>query len=207
MPLRFPLWSSRAAGGVMLRRVVSTGCLLTAAVLTARAPLRAQGVDPSLAPPGRDPAQPVDSAYTRKILRVHHRTVLPLAAGGLSAGIEDGARPRPQCLATSPAIPTNLPYSKEVYAYMRMLAKATPSVRVFSIGDDGGRPGDDRRRRGVGGADGASRRQQRQPREARRSAYHPFRRFAGAAAGSHHGAGLLHHRARSTPPKRARRRR
>ena len=28
----------------------------------------------------------------------------------------------------------NLPYSKEVYAYMRMLAKATPRVKVYSIG-------------------------------------------------------------------------
>src|SRR5204863_6968984 len=28
----------------------------------------------------------------------------------------------------------NLPYSKDVYAYMRMLAKATPRVKVYSIG-------------------------------------------------------------------------
>src|SRR5205814_8986009 len=28
----------------------------------------------------------------------------------------------------------NLPYSKEVYTYMRMLAKATPRVKVYSIG-------------------------------------------------------------------------
>src|SRR6185295_12326674 len=30
--------------------------------------------------------------------------------------------------------PTKLPYSKEVYEYMRLLAKATPRVKVFSIG-------------------------------------------------------------------------
>ena len=29
---------------------------------------------------------------------------------------------------------TNLPYSKEVYAYMRLLEKSSPRVKVFSIG-------------------------------------------------------------------------
>ena len=30
--------------------------------------------------------------------------------------------------------PDNLPYSSQVYAYMRMLAKASPRVRVWTIG-------------------------------------------------------------------------
>jgi len=83
--------------------------------------------------PGRDPNQPIDEEYTRKIreyttesfflsplvdyLPASTTVPTPKAVLGDIAGARD-----------------NLPYSKEVYTYMRMLAKASPRVRVYSIG-------------------------------------------------------------------------
>src|SRR4051812_47262782 len=83
--------------------------------------------------PGRDPNQPIDEEYTRKIKEY---TTEPFFLSPLI-----------DYLPASPTVPTpkavlgdvagarnNLPYSKEVYTYMRMLAKATPRVKVYSIG-------------------------------------------------------------------------
>ncbi|HEY3112714.1 MAG TPA: M14 family zinc carboxypeptidase [Gemmatimonadaceae bacterium] len=88
---------------------------------------------PSATRPGRDPNQPIDEEYTRKI---REYTTEPFFLS-----------PLVDYLPASPTVPTpkavlgdiagarnNLPYSKEVYTYMRMLAKATPRVRVYSIG-------------------------------------------------------------------------
>ena len=83
--------------------------------------------------PGRDPNQPIDEEYTRKIKEY---TTEPFFLSPLI-----------DYLPASPTVPTpkavlgdvagarnNLPYSKEVYTYMRMLAKATPRVKVYTIG-------------------------------------------------------------------------
>ncbi len=127
--------SSRAAGGVMLRRAVSPGsldrgrrCWPASAIHSA-----AQGADPSLAAPGRDPAQPIDTGYTRKILEY---TTEPFFLSPLVDYLPASKTvPTPAAvLGDIAGTPTDLPYSKEVYAYMRLLAKATPRVRVFSIG-------------------------------------------------------------------------
>ncbi len=83
--------------------------------------------------PGRNPAQPIDSAYTAKIHEYTTETFFlsPLvdympAAPGI---------PTPTAILGDIAgAPTKLPYSKEVYDYMRLLEKATPRVKVFSIG-------------------------------------------------------------------------
>ena len=87
----------------------------------------------SLTRPGRDPAQPIDEAYTKKI---HEYTTESFFLS-----------PLVDYLPASPTVPTpqavlgdiagarnNLPYSKDVYAYFRLLAKASPRVKVFSIG-------------------------------------------------------------------------
>jgi hypothetical protein len=89
--------------------------------------------DRSAARPGRDPNQPVDEAYTRKIREYTTETFF--------------LSPLVDYLPASPSVPTplavlgdiagapgKLPYSHEVYAYMRMLEQATPRVKVFSIG-------------------------------------------------------------------------
>ncbi len=117
----------------MSRRTVVSGSFLVAAVLAVMPLAAQQPADVSLAPPGRDPAQPIDTGYTRKILAY---TTEPFFLSPLVNYL-----PASKTVPTPAAVlgdiagnPKDLPYSKDVYAYMRMLAKATPRVRVFSIG-------------------------------------------------------------------------
>ncbi|HET9785667.1 MAG TPA: M14 family zinc carboxypeptidase, partial [Pyrinomonadaceae bacterium] len=83
--------------------------------------------------PARDPKQPVDEEYTRKIREYTTETFFN--------------SPLTEYLPASPNVPTpkvvlgdvagapgKLPYAAEVYNYRRMLEKATPRVKVFSIG-------------------------------------------------------------------------
>jgi hypothetical protein len=89
--------------------------------------------DLSATRPGRDPNQPIDEEYTKKI-REYTTEAFFLS-------------PLVDYLPASKTVPTpkavlgdiagarnNLPYSKEVYAYMRLLEKSSPRVKVFSIG-------------------------------------------------------------------------
>ena len=59
------------------------------------------------AKPGRDPNQPIDEEYTKKIKEYTTETVLPVAARRLHAGVEDACRRRRPCSATSPARPAS----------------------------------------------------------------------------------------------------
>jgi hypothetical protein len=90
--------------------------------------------DLATAKPGRDPAQAVDVEYTRRILEDTTETFF--------------LSPLVDYLPASKTVPTpkavlgdiagakgSLPYSKQVYEYMRLLAKSAPSrVKVFSMG-------------------------------------------------------------------------
>jgi len=78
-------------------------------------------------------AQPIDSAYTRKI---HEYTTAPFFTSPLVDYLPASSTvPTPQSvLGDIAGSPSKLPYSTDVYAYMRKLAAATPRVRVFSIG-------------------------------------------------------------------------
>jgi hypothetical protein len=90
-------------------------------------------VDLSAAKPGRDPNQPIDSAYTAKIKEY---TTEPFFLSPLVDYLPASKTvPTPKTvLGDIAGAPTKLPYSKEVYEYMRALAKASPRVKVFSIG-------------------------------------------------------------------------
>jgi len=84
-------------------------------------------------PPGRSPSQAVDESYTRKIREYTTETFF------LSPLVDylPASRTVPTPAVTLGDIagaPGKLPYSHEVYAYMRLLAKASPRVRVYSIG-------------------------------------------------------------------------
>ena len=83
--------------------------------------------------PGRDPRQPIDEEYTRKIKEY---TTEPFFLSPLIDYLPASATvPTPKAvLGDIAGARNNLPYSKEVYTYMRMLAKATPRVKVYSIG-------------------------------------------------------------------------
>ena len=83
--------------------------------------------------PGRDPNQPIDEEYTKKIKEYTTETFF--------------LSPLVDYLPASKTVPTpkavlgdiagaegKLPYSKEVHDYMRLLAKSTPRVKVYSIG-------------------------------------------------------------------------
>ena len=106
---------------------------LDAQSVSATQPLRASGPEPSVTRPGRDPNQPIDEEYTRKI---REYTTESFFLSPLVDYLPASATvPTPKAvLGDIAGARNNLPYSKEVYTYMRMLAKASPRVRVYSIG-------------------------------------------------------------------------
>ena len=89
--------------------------------------------DLSAAKPGRDPGQSIDEEYTRKI---REYTTEPFFLSPLVDYLPASKTvPTPKVvLGDIAGAPNKLPYSKEVYEYMRLLAKSTPRVKVFSIG-------------------------------------------------------------------------
>ncbi len=89
--------------------------------------------DSSFLRPGRDPNQPIDEAYTRKI---HEYTTEPFFLSPLVDYLPASKTvPTPAAvLGDIAGAPTKLPYSSEVYEYMRALEKASPRVKVYSIG-------------------------------------------------------------------------
>ncbi len=98
------------------------------------APAAAQTADgASAARPGRSPAQPIDSAYSKKI---REYTTEPFFLSPLVDYLPASRTvPTPAAVLSDIAgAPNKLPYSTEVYQYMRLLEKASPRVKVFSIG-------------------------------------------------------------------------
>src|SRR5579872_1646003 len=81
----------------------------------------------------RDPSQPVDEEYTKKI---REYTTEPFFNSPLTDYLPASKNvPTPKAVLGDVAgAPKILPYSTEVYRYMRMLEKASPRVKVFSIG-------------------------------------------------------------------------
>ena len=96
-------------------------------------PVPVTETDLATAKPGRDPNQPIDEEYTRKIKEYTTETFF------LSPVVD--------YLPASPTVPTpkailgniagaegKFPRSKEVHDYMRLLEKSTPRVKVYTIG-------------------------------------------------------------------------
>ncbi|HUI43976.1 MAG TPA: M14 family zinc carboxypeptidase [Terriglobia bacterium] len=83
--------------------------------------------------PGRDPRQALDEAYTQKI---HDYTTEPYFTSPLVDYLPASPTvPTPKAVLGDVAgAPGILPYSQQVYQYMRMLEKTSPRVKVFSIG-------------------------------------------------------------------------
>jgi hypothetical protein len=118
-----------------LSRAFALLLCLTALPAVAQNSTTQQGssADLSLARPGRDPGQAIDEDYTRKI---REYTTEPFFLSPLVDYLPASKTvPTPKAILGDIAgAPTKLPDSKEVYAYMRLLAKSTPRVRVYSIG-------------------------------------------------------------------------
>ncbi|MGD8276848.1 MAG: M14 family zinc carboxypeptidase [Gemmatimonadota bacterium] len=89
---------------------------------------------PTASRAGRAPGQAIDEAYTQKI---REYTTEPFFLSPLVDYLPASSTvPTPMAvLGDIAGAPGKLPYSHEVYAYMRMLAEATPRVRVQSIGE------------------------------------------------------------------------
>ena len=141
----------------------------------------------------RDPKIPIDQDYTKQDQGVHDRAVLHVAAGRLSAGVEDGAHAE-GVLGDVAGAPGKLPYAEEVYQYMRMLEKAAPARESLYHRQDRRGPRDDRGGDLVGSEHGAARREQGAARQARRSAHDRHERRSGRCARRGVHADLLHHR-------------
>jgi hypothetical protein len=83
--------------------------------------------------PGRDPNQPIDEEYTKKI---REYTTEPFFNSPLTDYLPASARvPTPKAVLGDVAgAPGKLPYVEAVHRYMRLLERASPRVRVYSIG-------------------------------------------------------------------------
>jgi hypothetical protein len=83
--------------------------------------------------PGRNPNQPIDQEYTEKIKEY---TTAPYFNSPLTDYLPASPNvPTPKAVLGDVAgAPGKLPYAEDVYKYMRMLEKATPRVKVYSIG-------------------------------------------------------------------------
>jgi hypothetical protein len=83
--------------------------------------------------PARDPKQAVDEAYTAKMKKY---TTAPYFTSPLVDYLPASKNvPTPEVVLGDVAgAPGILPYAKDVYKYMRLLEKASPRVKVFSIG-------------------------------------------------------------------------
>jgi hypothetical protein len=115
--------------GILLSLTAVSG--VAAAQSQAQASMQTSTI--STAPPGRDPNQPIDAAYTSKI---HEYTTESFFLSPLVDYLPASSTvPTPKAvLGDIAGARNNLPYSKDVYAYMRLLAKSSPRVRVYSIG-------------------------------------------------------------------------
>ncbi|HKW12226.1 MAG TPA: M14 family zinc carboxypeptidase, partial [Gemmatimonadaceae bacterium] len=118
-----------------LSRTLPLLLCLVAAPLAAQNATTQQGssADLSTARPGRDPGQAIDEEYTRKIREYTTESFFLSPLVDYLPASKTVPTPK-SVLGDIAGAPTKLPDSKEVYAYMRLLAKASPRVRVYSIG-------------------------------------------------------------------------
>ena len=105
--------------------------LVASFVLTV--PLYAQPSANILLKPGREVGQPIDEEYTRKIREYTTETFFNSPLTDYLPASKTVPTPK-AVLGDIAGAPDILPYSQDVYRYMRMLEKASPRVKVFSIG-------------------------------------------------------------------------
>jgi hypothetical protein len=83
--------------------------------------------------PGRDANQSIDEEYTKKIREYTTESFFNSPLTDYLPASKTVPTPK-AVLGDIAGAPGILPYSEEVYRYMRMLEKASPRVKVFSIG-------------------------------------------------------------------------
>src|SRR5215510_1735939 len=82
----------------------------------------------------RDAAQPIDEEYTQKIREYTTESFFNSPWTDYLPASTTVPTPK-AVLGDVAGAPNKLPYSAEVYRYMRLLERATPRVKVFSIGN------------------------------------------------------------------------
>lgn len=83
--------------------------------------------------PGRDPNQPIDEQYTNKIREYTTEAFFNSPLTNYLPASPNVPTPK-AVLGDVAGAPRKLPYAAEVHRYMRLLEKASPRVKVFSIG-------------------------------------------------------------------------
>jgi zinc carboxypeptidase len=117
-----------------LRRVLPLLVVASlAAPVTAQKSGKATEADLANAKPGRDPNQPIDEEYTKGIKKYTTETFFNSPLTDYMPASTSVPTPK-AVLGDVAGAEGKLPYSKEVYAYMRLLAKSTPRVKVYTIG-------------------------------------------------------------------------
>jgi len=114
----------------IFQKIWIAATILPVCLLLTAGELRAQARETA---PGRSPSQPIDEAYTAKIKKY---TTEPFFLSPLVDYLPASKTvPTPEAVLGDVAgAPGILPYPEEVYKYMRMLEKASPRVKVYSIG-------------------------------------------------------------------------
>jgi hypothetical protein len=83
--------------------------------------------------PGRDPNQAIDEEYTKKIREYTTETFFNSPLTDYLPASPNVPTPK-VVLGDVAGAPGKLPYAEDVYRYMRMLERASPRVKVYSIG-------------------------------------------------------------------------
>src|ERR1700733_5426901 len=124
VPKAIPL----CASGIKSSSLIS--CALILATIFSGAAVRAQSNETA---PAKGPNVAVDAAYTAKIKEYTTETYFGSPLVDYLPASATVPTPK-EVLGDIAGAPGILPYSADVYRYMRMLEKASPRVKVFSIG-------------------------------------------------------------------------
>ncbi len=108
---------------LLLRGTLSLIVIVTTAAILTNAQVK----------PARDPKQPVDEEYTKKIREYTTETFFNSPLTDYLPASPNVPTPK-AVLGDIAGAPGKLPYSAEIHSYMRMLEKASPRVKVYSIG-------------------------------------------------------------------------
>src|SRR5574339_326344 len=108
-----------------MKRSPGLSLLPCAVLLLAAAPLLSDD-----SRPGRDPAQPLDAEYTKKIKEYTTESFFLSPLVDYLPASKTVPTPK-AVLGDIAGAPGKLPYAEEVYDYMRRLEKASPRVKVY----------------------------------------------------------------------------
>ena len=123
--------SDRRSRRLLLLMMIAATVPLGAQQKSSKSPVRLSGVDLATARPGRDPNQPIDEEYTKKIKEYTTETFFLSPLVDYLPASKTVPTPK-AVLGDVAGAPGKLPYTAEVHDYMRRLEKATPLAPSFA---------------------------------------------------------------------------